>query len=179
MRGCGPQIAQITNVRTAIATTAGTKTAATLSASFWMGARLRCASATSRTICERSVSAPTRSARITRAPVPLTVAPITRSPGPFSTGMGSPVTMDSSTALLPSRTTPSTGTFSPGRTRRVSPARTSASGTSSSLPPGRMRRAVFGARPSNARIAAPVRLLARSSRTCPSRTSVTMTAAAS
>ncbi len=45
------------------------------------------------------------------------------SPGPFSAGMGSPVTIDSSTALRPSSTTPSTGTFSPGRTRRRSPRR--------------------------------------------------------
>ena len=46
------------------------------------------------------------------------VPPVTRSPGAFSAGIGSPVTIDSSTALCPSRTTPSTGTFSPGRMRR-------------------------------------------------------------
>ena len=38
-------------------------------------------------------------------------------PGCFSTGIGSPVSIDSSTALVPSTTTPSTGTRSPGRTR--------------------------------------------------------------
>ena len=56
--------------------------------------------------------------------LPLTaiVAPMTRSPGALSTGIGSPVTIDSSTAACPSTTTPSTGTFSPGRTRRRSPA---------------------------------------------------------
>jgi hypothetical protein len=70
---------------------------------------------------DRSVPAPTFSARITSEPVPFTVAPITGSPGPFSTGIGSPVTIDSSTVLAPSSTTPSTGTFSPGRTRRRSP----------------------------------------------------------
>mgnify|MGYP002382008576 CR=1 FL=1 len=37
------------------------------------------------------------------------------------TGKGSPVSIDSSTALLPSTTTPSTGTFSPGRTLNRSP----------------------------------------------------------
>ena len=47
------------------------------------------------------MSRPTRSARITKAPVPLTVPPITRSPGAFSTGIGSPVIIDSSTALVP------------------------------------------------------------------------------
>ena len=40
--------------------------------------------------------------------------------GSFSTGMDSPVIMDSSIELRPSRTTPSTGTFSPGRTRKRS-----------------------------------------------------------
>ena len=40
--------------------------------------------------------------------------PISFSPGFFITEMGSPVSIDSSTALLPSVTTPSTGTLSPG-----------------------------------------------------------------
>ena len=44
------------------------------------------------------------------------VAPITSSPWPLSTGIGSPVSIDSSTAEPPPTTTPSTGTFSPGRT---------------------------------------------------------------
>ena len=87
---------------TATSTTAGTNQPDTWSASRWIGARLRCASPTMRTIRASSVSAPTRSARITSAPVPLTVAPMTRSPGFFSTGIGSPVTIDSSTALAPS-----------------------------------------------------------------------------
>ena len=34
--------------------------------------------------------------------MPLTVAPVTLSPASFSTGIGSPVTIDSSTALRPS-----------------------------------------------------------------------------
>ena len=42
-----------------------------------MGARLRCASLTMRTICASSVSLPTRSARMTKLPVPLTVPPVT------------------------------------------------------------------------------------------------------
>jgi hypothetical protein len=50
----------------------------------------------------------------------LTVPPITRSPGNFSTGIASPVTIDSSTLERPSSTTASTGTFSPGRTRSLS-----------------------------------------------------------
>src|SRR5467141_2620050 len=49
-----------------------------------MGARVRCASATICTICASSVSAPTRSVRITKLPVPLIVPPVTFSPGCFS-----------------------------------------------------------------------------------------------
>ena len=51
-----------------------------------------------------TVSEPTWSARMTRAPVPLTVPPITRSPACFATGIDSPVTIDSSTTLPPSST---------------------------------------------------------------------------
>ena len=156
MRGSGPTLAQTAKVRAATASTAGTNTAETRSAMRWIGARLRCASATVRTICASKVSAPTRSARITSAPSPLRVAPVTRSPDDFATGNGSPVSMDSSTWLAPSSTTPSVGTFSPGRTRSRSPTRTRSSGTSCSLPSASMRRAVFGASPSSARIADPV-----------------------
>ena len=145
----------------------------------WIGARLRCASATMATMRDSMVSAPTFSARITSEPVPFTVPPMTLAPGSFSTGMDSPVTMDSSTAPRPSSTSPSTGTPSPGRTRRRSPTRTSARVISSSEPSGRMRRAVFGARSSSARMAPPVCSRARSSSTCPSSTSTVITAAAS
>ena len=79
------------------------------------------------------VSAPIFSARMTRLPVPLMVPPMTLASCSFSTGIDSPVTIDSSTALRPSMTTPSTGTLSPGRTRRRSPICTCSSGTSSSL----------------------------------------------
>ena len=41
--------------------------------------------------------------------------------GYFLTGIGSPVIIDSSMLVLPSITRPSTGTFSPGRTRSRSP----------------------------------------------------------
>ena len=97
IRGSGPTTPQTTNVVTAIRRTIGTKYPDTTSASFWMGARLRCASATIATMRDSKVSAPTFSARITTPPVPLIVAPMTLSPGRFSTGMGSPVTIDSST----------------------------------------------------------------------------------
>jgi hypothetical protein len=48
-----------------------------------IGARLRWASLTMRTICASRVSLLTRSARIMNSPVPLMVAPIRRSPGFF------------------------------------------------------------------------------------------------
>ena len=78
--------------------------------------------------------------------MPLMVAPVTGSPAVFSTGSGSPVSIDSSTEERPSTTAPSTGTFSPGRTRSRSPTSTSSSGTSSSRPSARITRAVFAAR---------------------------------
>ena len=87
--------------------------------------------------------------------------------------------MLSSTAERPSTTSPSTGTFSPGRTRSRSPTATASSATSSSRPSGRITRAVFGASPISARIAAPVRPRAPSSSICPSSTRTTMTAPAS
>ena len=48
--------------------------------------------------------------------------------------MLSPVRADSFTALLPSRTMPSTGMFSPGRTTKISPLFTWSMGTSVSAP---------------------------------------------
>src|ERR1051326_4464246 len=108
-----------------------------------MGARLRWASATIRTICASIDSDPSLSARMMNEPVWFTVAPITFAPAVFSTGRDSPVIIDSSTALLPSSTTPSTGTRSPGRTRSRSPRWMWPRGISSSEPSGWMRRAVL------------------------------------
>jgi len=127
-----------------------------------MGGALACASSTSRTIWARVLSAPTAVVRTTSVPVVLTVAPMTGSPATFSTGTLSPVSIDSSTAERPSATTPSTGSFSPGRTRTWSPTRTWAIGTSTSTP-SRSTRAVVGARPTSALIDAAVRFLAFSS----------------
>lgn len=144
-----------------------------------IGALERWACATIWTICERTVAEPTCSARITMAPDVLSVAPISLSPTRLVTGKGSPVSMASSTALLPSVTTPSTGTFSPGRTRNKSPSWTCVSSTSSSVPSGWMRRAVLGARPSRDLMAADVCDRALSSSIWPSKVREIMTAAAS
>ncbi len=54
------------------------------------------------------------------------------------------MSIDSSTADWPVRTTPSTGIFSPGRTTTTSPGTTSDAGTTTSSPPRRTR-AVSGA----------------------------------
>jgi hypothetical protein len=166
-------------VAIAIAMTTSTNQYATPSAMRCIGARERCACATICTICASTVCEPTFSARMTRLPLALIVAPMSRSPTPFSTGIGSPVTIDSSTLERPSSTTPSTGTFSPGRTRSLSPTCTCVSSMSSSVPSARKRRAVFGARFSNARSAAEVRERAFSSRSCPISVSETMVTAAS
>ena len=107
---------------TATKMTAGTNQAETMSASRWIGARLRCASAT---ICTMRASIVSRAdllgAHDEAAGAVDGAADHAASSGSFSTGIDSPVTIDSSTALRPSRTTPSTGTLSPGRTRRRSP----------------------------------------------------------
>ena len=63
---------------------------------------------------------------------------MTRSPACFSTGIGSPVSIDSSTALSPSITTPSTGTLLAGpHAQPIAHARPRSSATSSSTPPSR------------------------------------------
>ena len=159
--------------------TVGTNQAETWSARRWIGARLRCAVATICTIWDSKVSRPILSARITKLPDLLIVPPITRESFSLVTGMDSPVTMDSSSAERPSRTTPSTGTLSPGRMRSRSPTWTVSSETSSSLPSSFTRRAVFGARSSRARIAPEVASRARNSSTWPISTSTVMTLAAS
>ncbi len=78
------------------------------------------------------VSRPTFSARMTKPPLRLIVPPMTFAPTSLSTGIDSPVTIDSSSVEWPSITSPSTGTLSPGRTRSRSPTATASSATTSS-----------------------------------------------
>lgn len=129
-------------------------------------------------IWARMVSAPTLVATYWKEPVWLIVAPITASPATLVTGIGSPVTMDSSTADMPSDTCPSTGSFSPGRTTTTSPATTCSMGSSTS-PSSRMTRAVRGWSPISVRIASPVPALALVSSNRPIRIKVMMTPTAS
>ena len=132
--GAGPTSNQTTKVTMAIDSTTGTNTAETRSASRWIGALLPCACWTRRMIRDSTVSPPTRSTRTRSAPFRLSVAPMTVSPGRLVIGVGSPVSIDSSTLLAPSTTTPSAGIVSPGRTRTSSPGRSAVSGMSSSCP---------------------------------------------
>jgi hypothetical protein len=115
-----------------------------------------------------------------RSPVWFIVPPMTLAPTVLVTGIDSPVTIDSSIEERPSSTSPSTGTFSPGRTRNRSP---TAIGVERDFLVAavrqEMRRAVLGARSSRALIAPEVCSRARSSSTWPSSTSTVMTAAAS
>ena len=120
-----PVASQPTSVSTASTSTIGTNTADTRSASRCTSALPDCASSTRRAIRASAVSAPTRVARTTSRPPALTVAPVTSSPGPTSTGTGSPVSIDASTADVPSSTTPSVAICSPGRTTNRMPTRRS------------------------------------------------------
>ncbi len=107
-----------------------------------MGSLAPWAVSTMRTIWASTVSAPTCCASKRKAPVVFSVPPTTWAPALFSTGMGSPVSMDSSSQDEPSVTTPSTGTRSPGRTTMMSPAWTVSMATSCSSP-SRTTRAVL------------------------------------
>ena len=117
-----PVPTQKPRVAAASAMTIGTKMPDTRSARRWTSALPFWASSTSRAICASWVSEPIRVARTTSRPPALTVAPTTASPGPTSTGTDSPVSMEASTAELPSSTTPSVAIFSPGRTTKRMPA---------------------------------------------------------
>ena len=119
---------------TAIAITIGTKYPDTVSASLAIGAFVPCASSTNFIIWARAVSPPIFSALNLITPFLLILAPVTLLPTFFSTGILSPVSIDSSTDVYPSITTPSTGILVPGFTNSISPISTSSIGVSTSLP---------------------------------------------
>ena len=155
------------HVTQAMESAAATIQVAHRSASRTIFARLASADSTSfamRAIVEAS---PTASARSSKTPKRLMEPDITWSPAVLSTGIGSPVSTDSSTDVLPERISPSTGTVSPGLTRMVSPFFTSEAGMMRSVPDVTTR-AVSGA--SDARRSMPFRALATviSSRSAPS-----------
>ena len=173
-----PIHSQPSSVASATSSTTGTKTADTWSTMRCKGALAACASSTSRMMRDNTVSAPTAVTCITTRPSPLMEPPVRGAPTSRVTGKGSPVSMDSSTWVWPSRMLPSTGMRSPGRTTSRSPAITSATGTSTS-PSRPSMWATSGRSACSARMAAVVWRLARASSHLPSSTSVTTTAEAS
>ena len=126
--------------------TIGTKYDAIISAIFAIGAFDPWASSTNLIIWDNAVSLPTLVALYLINPVLLILAPITLLPTVFSTGILSPVSIASSTAVAPSITSPSTGNFSPGLTITISPTITSSIGITNSFPSLTIV-AVFGANP--------------------------------
>ena len=115
---------------------------------------------------ESIVPSPTAVASTRMTPFWFTVPPITPSPVRLSTGIDSPVIIASSSELWPSRTTPSTATFSPGRTTNTSPMTTCSIGTSTSAP-SRITRADFAERPIRAEMADDAAPFERSSKYLP------------
>jgi hypothetical protein len=167
---------QATRVPSASRMTIGTNTPLTRSASRCTAALPFWASSTSLAICASWVSAPTRSARTSSRPAALSVPPITGSPGATSTGTGSPVTIEASTAEAPEVTTPSVAIFSPGRTTNCSPTASPVTGIRTSIP-SRSTATSLAPIDSKAARAAPDRCLARLSRYRPaSRNTVTAAA---
>ena len=99
------------------------------------------------------------------------VDPITESPLLFSTGIDSPVSMDSSIEVSPLVTLPSTGIFSPGFISKVSPTLTLSSGSIISLF-SLITRASFACKFNNSLNALVVCDLARASKYLPRRINV-------
>ncbi len=141
----------------------GTKKAETLSASLAIGAFESAASSTSLIIPENAVSSPTLSAFIFKYPALLIVAVKTSSPGPLSTGILSPVRVDSSRMHVPSVTVPSAGMLSPDLTAMISPGRRSSAGMIFSCPSFVIILASLGARAISFFTASPVLPLDRTS----------------
>ena len=124
---------------------------------------------------ESTVSCPTAVTRISTRPSPLIEPPVKAAPMVLDTGKGSPVSMDSSTWVWPSMSSPSSGKRSPGRTASRSPTRISATGTSTS-PSSLIQCALSGRKACRARMASVVWRLARASSHLPNKTSVMTTA---
>ena len=129
-----------------------------------------CARFTILIICANAVSLPTRVALNKILPDLFKVPATTSSSSAFSTGIGSPVNIDSSMVVWPWTTTPSTDIFSPGRTRTMSLSCTCsmAISISCSLPSTtRTTRAVFPCKPIKRLIASLVRPRAFTSKASP------------
>ena len=111
-------------------------------------------------------------------PFLLILPPVTLSPLFFSTGILSPVNIDSSTEVYPCFTIPSTGIFSPGFTTITSPTATSSIGILTSFP-SFITVASLGCSPINALIASEVLPLDTDSKYLPNIIKVIITPAVS
>ena len=129
-----PAIIQMIKEIIAIPMTEGTSIADILSAILATGAFVAAASFAAFTIEARAVSLPVFSALHFKKPERFIEAVKTVEPSSFSHGMLSPVKADSSAELIPSRTTPSAGNFSPGLTTKISPGFISSAGMTVSAP---------------------------------------------
>ena len=167
-----PASSQPTRVAAAIASTVGTKIAATRSTRRCTGAREAWASATNRASFAGVASAPTRVADTVSTPVVLSVPPLTWSPTVTSSGTASPVSIDMSMAPEPATTVPSAARRSPGRATKWSPTASWSPGISRPS----ARRTVVGTRSSSARSALPARCRAPASNRRPTSTRATITA---
>lgn len=148
---------------TAMANTAGVYTAAKRSTKRWVGARAPWACSTARMMRSSVVWPAAAVTRNSSSDWALSVPAYTGSPGALSTARLSPVTLDSSTALRPVVTTPSSGTRPPGRMRTVLSTATSAAGTVRHWPSGPRTSAWSGLSASRAPMASRARPTARSS----------------
>mmetsp|Transcript_11782 Transcript_11782/g.36632 ORF Transcript_11782/g.36632 Transcript_11782/m.36632 type:complete len:579 (-) Transcript_11782:1022-2758(-) len=141
-----PSAVHTRKTRMAKVTTTGTKTDAALSATRWIDGLADCARRTMRNMFASIVSSPTRRASTMMPCVRFIVPPTTASPTPRSMGYGSPVTMLSSSAVVPSTTTPSTGTREPTSTLTLAPRGIVALFTVRSVPSSATTMAVGGVR---------------------------------
>ena len=117
-----PNIAQFPNNTTsAMPTTTGTKTPATLSAKRAMSAFVPCASSSARTMSPSAVSPPVAVARYSNPPSTTALPARTPSPAVLASAALSPVRCASSVKPAPVVTTPSTPMRSPTRASRTSP----------------------------------------------------------
>ena len=114
---------QYINDKKAIINTKGTNLLIKLSATSWIGAFELCASSTDAAILDKKLSIPIFSAITIHVPLISFVPAYTWQPSFLLTGIGSPVSMDSSISHIPSIILPSAATLLPVEISNKSPFR--------------------------------------------------------
>ena len=152
-----PDSSQAATETAAIPITAGTNTPATRSAARWIGIFSACARRTAAAMRDSVLSPEGRVTVRSKKPLRFIAPARTGSGAARSTGTLSPVSADSSRLAPPETMSPSSGTRSPGRTRRRAPTATRSTGTSVSSSPATTRaaRGVRASRPESASEARP------------------------